>query len=65
MAARAKVRESREGFDQVAIRLPVAFFERVDRHLERMKEVMPAADLKRADALRNLIALGLAQSENA
>lgn len=63
MAAKTKTHLASGDFDQVAVRLPVAFFERIEKHAARMRAASPGVDVKRADALRNLIALGLAAAE--
>lgn len=55
-----------DGHKQVGVRLPDAMHSSVEKHLARMrKQGEPGVELKLADALRNLIALGLASAEKA
>jgi hypothetical protein len=55
--------EGEDGYRQVAIRIPVEFFTRIEAHLSRMRASSPGIDLKRSDAIRSLIAKGLALVE--
>ncbi len=49
--------------DQVTVRLPAHLVERVDRHRGRMAEAAPGVGIRRSDALRALILLGLESAE--
>lgn len=49
-----------DGHRHVGVRLPDGLFAAVEKHLEKMRITSaPGVELKLADALRNLIALGL------
>lgn len=53
-----------DGSRQVGVRLPDDVVAAVEKHLVRMrKDAAPGVDLKLADAMRNLIALGLEAAE--
>lgn len=48
---------------QVAIRMTPDLLERLDAHVERMREAQPGLEPNRADAIRVLLAQGLEQAE--
>lgn len=49
-----------DGQRHVGVRIPESVFQEVEKHLAKMREgLAPGVELKLADALRNLIVLGL------
>ena len=54
---------AREKSTQTAIRLPNSLLKRLDEYVERLREEAPWSNASRADAVRDLIARGLAEVE--
>jgi predicted transcriptional regulator len=45
--------------DTLAIRLPDDLVEQLDKYVERLQEDLPGLNITRADAIRQLLAVGL------
>jgi hypothetical protein len=63
MAVKKKVARGRPpkeaAMDSLAVRLPPDLVRQVDDYVARLKDGLPLINLTRADALRQLIAMGL------
>lgn len=51
--------KERESTTQVAFRLPDSLIERIDNHVERMRDQLPGIEITRADAVRSLLTRAL------
>lgn len=60
MSAKMRKLKPKAPFWPISLRLPAEFRSQVDRHLAGMKAASPGTAISHSDALRNLIALGLA-----
>lgn len=54
-----------ETMETVSVRLPTSAVDRIDAYLSRMKAEAPFIMLNRADAMRQLLAIGLDAEERA
>ena len=49
--------------DTLAVRLPNGLIREIDAYVEKIKEVWPLLNISRADAIRQLLAAGLAAEQ--